>query len=301
MTGARDSILVVDDVAANIHVLYEGLGDEYDVAFATSGEEALELAQRLAPALILLDVMMPVCDGYETCRRLKADATTSQIPVIFVTSRGDEGDELTGFACGAVDYLVKPMNMITAKARIRTHLELKRVRDLLDSQARMDSLTGLANRRAFDEALDREWRRALRSHRPIGVAIADVDEFKRYNDNYGHPAGDACLRSVAGALADCMGRPGDLVGRYGGEEFSYVISEADLGAACAIAEKTRNRVLTLRIEHSASPYRIVSISVGVAACVPEATGGWANLLQAADQQLYAAKKAGRNRVMPTPM
>lgn len=300
MTGARDSILIVDDVAANIHVFYEALGDEYDIMFATSGEEALELAVRQGPALVLLDVVMPGSDGYETCRRLKASVLTSQIPVIFLTARGEEMDEVTGFACGAVDYFVKPMSTATAKARIRTHLELKRVRDLLDSQARVDCVTGLPNRRGFDEALDREWRRALRNHKPIGVAMADVDVFKSYNDRYGHPAGDACLRAISSALADCMGRPGDLVGRYGGEEFCYVISEADLAGACAIAEKTRKRVLALQIEHGGSSHRVVTISVGVAACVPEATNGWQALLESADQQLYAAKSAGRNRVMPCP-
>ena len=300
MLPRRSTILVVDDVPANILVLYEALGADNELTFATSGQEALSLAAEQKPDLILLDVMMPGLDGYEVCRRLKLNDDTRDIPVIFVTALGEEVDEMRGFACGGVDYLVKPIVVPIARARIQSHLELKFMRELLAQQAHLDCLTSLYNRRGFDAAAEKEWRRALRSKSSLAMMMIDVDMFKAYNDRYGHLAGDACLTSVAHALSDALRRPGDVVSRYGGEEFACIVSDADLGAATSLAEQTRRRVEGLKISHAGSPRGVVTVSLGIAACVPSADRTWRELLNAADTRLYEAKAAGRNSVSPSP-
>ena len=181
-------VLIVDDQPANVDVLAEALGSEYEILVATTATRALELAP--TADLILLDVLMPDLDGLEVCRRLKAADATRRIPVIFVTALEQTEDETQGFAAGAVDYIVKPINPAIVRARVRTHLELKAARDLLERLATIDALTGIANRRRFDEAVKDEWRRLSRSDRPITLAIADVDHFKAFNDRHGHAGGD---------------------------------------------------------------------------------------------------------------
>src|SRR5260221_6308621 len=179
----------------------EALNDEYEIFFATSGAKALEIAAASGIELVLLDVVMPELDGFEICRRLKGDERTSSIPVIFVTAREETSDEARGFDVGAVDYITKPIRPPVVRARVRMQLELKRARDLLERLALLDPLTGIANRRRFETALDDEWRRAARHNAWFSLAIVDVDDFKAYNDAYGHTRGDDCLRAVAGQLA----------------------------------------------------------------------------------------------------
>jgi diguanylate cyclase (GGDEF)-like protein len=299
-SDTRTKILVIDDVPANIFVVFDAFRDEYEISFALSGEDGIRLAVEQQPALIMLDISMPGLDGYETCRRLHAGEQTRDIPVMFITAQSEEIDEVVGFACGAVDYLTKPLNVPVARARIRSHLDLKSTRDMLDEQARVDGLTGLPNRRSFDESMGREWRRAQRSRHPLAIAMIDVDMFKSYNDTYGHPAGDQCLRAIGRALDESLRRPGDVAARYGGEEFACIISDADLGTACALADRARNRVESLCIHHEGSPHGVVTISLGVASCVPGPDGDWHAVLRAADERLYAAKAEGRNSVIPAP-
>ena len=175
---------------------------------------ALALAQAEPPPdLILLDVMMPGMDGYEVCRRLKGHAATANIPVLFVSSRDEEEDEARGLSLGAIDYIVKPIRPSIVQARVRNHLDLKRSRDLLQRLTTQDHLTGISNRRRFDDFLDMEWRRAAREQAPISLIAIDIDHFKAYNDHYGHPGGDQCLIEVARTLATCVTRPCDLVAR----------------------------------------------------------------------------------------
>lgn len=242
------SVLIVDDVPVNIQVLAEALREEYRVRIAANGPNALAIAASDDPPdVILLDVMMPEMDGYEVCRRLKNDPETKDIPVIFVTAKSSSEDEVLGLNIGAVDYITKPFSIPVVKARVRTQVQLKVRTELLERLAMVDGLTGIANRRSFDQNLEHEWKRATRNALPISVVMIDIDHFKNYNDNYGHGAGDVCLQQVAGALRSVIQRPADLVARYGGEEFAALLPETDVQGAEMIASAMREAVSSLKL------------------------------------------------------
>ncbi len=291
-------VLIVDDVPDNIRVLSRMLVDDgHQISAATNGRQALKLAAACAPDLILLDVMMPEMDGYEACAALRADPQLSSIPIIFITALADVEDETRGLDLGAVDYITKPFKESIVRVRVRTHLELKRQRDILQQLSHFDGLTGIPNRRAFDERLDQEWRRAVRAHEPLAAVMIDVDHFKQYNDTHGHLAGDDCLRQIASAVADGLMRGGDFVARYGGEEFVGLISGVDGEGLAEVAEKLRAGVEALQIPHGVSPVSPwVTISIGAASCRPMQETPPPTLIEAADQQLYIAKQLGRNRI-----
>jgi diguanylate cyclase (GGDEF)-like protein len=293
----KQRVLIVDDTPTQLKIIIELLRQDHHVIFAKDGATGLDLARSKAPDLILLDIMMPDMDGYEVVRRLKADPATAGIPVIFLTARTKAEDETHGLQLGAVDYIAKPVVPAVLKARVETHLRLKQKADLLERLACLDGLTDLPNRRRLDEYLEQEWRRTVRSGRPLAVLMVDVDHFKAFNDAYGHGAGDACLRQVAAALRGVLRRPADLAARYGGEEFCLVLPEIDLDGATAVAEAARAAVEGLGIPHAHSGCADrVTISLGGAAAVPTREGGVAVLREAADAMLYAAKNEGRNRV-----
>jgi diguanylate cyclase (GGDEF)-like protein len=275
----------------------EALRDDYELFFATSGERALEIVAGGGVELVLLDVVMPGLDGFEICRRMKADEATNRIPVIFVTAREEVGDEARGFDVGAVDYIAKPIQPPIVRARVRTHIELKRAHDLLESLASIDAVTTIANRRRFDTGLDTEWKRCARSQSPLTVAIADVDHFKSFNDTYGHTRGDECLRAVALAIRSVARRPGDLAARYGGEEFAVVLPETEAAAARTIMQTMLDAIRALQIAHSGSSCADhVTISAGAATMVPSIDASPSLIVEAADAALYEAKQSGRNRV-----
>lgn len=301
----RPRLLVVDDQPANVQALYQAFAADHQVFMATGGEQALALCGSMQPDLVLLDVVMPGLDGYEVCARLKADAATRDIPVIFVTAHNDETAETRGLAVGAVDFIAKPINPTIVRARVKTHLTLKRQSDLLRQWVYIDGLTGVCNRRYFDEQLSREWGRAMRQGAPLTLVLIDVDQFKLYNDHYGHQAGDDCLRRIAAALKGGLQRPVDLLARYGGEEFACLLPDTEIPGAVALAQRLGQRVAELQIEHAASTVaRAVTVSLGVCMRRPDATGSAADLLREADAQLYLAKSRGRNQVCgpdtPTP-
>jgi diguanylate cyclase (GGDEF)-like protein len=288
------TLLIIDDVPANIQVLAEALRNDYKVRVATSGAEGLALARQNPPDLILLDVMMPNLDGFEVCRELKDDPITAQIPVIFISARNGFDDEEHGLDLGAVDYIAKPFHLPIVRARVRNHLLLKRRADLLEDLAHVDSLTGIANRRRFDETMGVELRRCLRSQIPLSLLLIDIDHFKQYNDHYGHGLGDLCLNRVANTLSENLGRAADLVARYGGEEFAVIIPGTDTLGARNIAERMRKAVYDQKIAHCDGQF--VSISIGAASLIPNGSTTSRQLIDAADKQLYAAKDAGRNQV-----
>ncbi|HEY3383492.1 MAG TPA: diguanylate cyclase [Vicinamibacterales bacterium] len=297
MEASRQSILIVDDSPANLEALHEVLGPDYELLFATSGQEALELAREQVPDLILLDVMMPGMDGYEACRQLKREARTERIPVIFVTAMDHEQDEERGLNVGAIDYLTKPIRACIVRARVRNHLELKRARDLLESLSITDPLTGLANRRQFDAALETEIRRAQRVAERLALLMCDLDSFKPYNDHYGHVAGDRCLQDVAAVFRETFKRAGELPARYGGEEFAVILPGVTPREAWQLGDRIRAAVESRQLPHRASEVSSwVTLSVGVASAIvtPDVTGAW--LVHRADQALYTSKKNGRNRV-----
>ncbi len=289
-------ILVVDDQPTNIQTLYQILKGDYDVSMATDGSQAISLCQRRPPDLVLLDVVMPGIDGFEVCRRLKADPATRDVPVIFVTARDSTEDETLGLEVGAVDFIGKPVNPPVVRARVRTQIELKRQTDILRSLAFNDGLTGVANRRWFDERLQVEWLRCRRNKLPLSLILLDLDHFKAYNDHYGHQAGDDCLRAAAAAMKSRLGRPADLLARYGGEEFVCLLPETPPDGARAKADDLGRAVFELGLPHVDSPTAsVVSISRGVASAMPAVESSPAELLQRADEKLYVAKRSGRNR------
>ena len=295
----RPRLLVVDDQPVNIQVLYQAFAADHQILMATGGEQALALCVAQQPDLVLLDVVMPGMDGHEVCRRLKADAATRDIPIIFVTAHSDEAAETLGLELGAADFISKPINPKIVRARVRTQLTLKAQSDLLRQWVYIDGLTGVFNRRHFDERLASEWGRAERSGTALSVVLLDVDFFKRYNDRYGHQAGDDCLRSVAACLKACIKRPGDLVARYGGEEFVCLLPDTDLAGAMVVARHLGAAVHALQIAHADSAAAaVVTVSLGV--CCQSSrpvlqTAGAAALLRQADSQLYLAKSSGRHQ------
>ncbi|MES2948304.1 MAG: diguanylate cyclase [Pseudomonadota bacterium] len=295
-TPGDATILVVDDTPANLSLMSSLLKDSYKVKVANRGERALEIARSDAPPdLILLDILMPGMDGYEVCRRLKAQAATKDIPIIFLTAMADVENESMGFALGAVDYIAKPFNKTVVKARIRVHMQLKRQSRLLENLVFMDALTEIPNRRALDQTFEQEWARCARTGSPLSYVLIDIDQFKQFNDHYGHGCGDECLVRIAKALHGCVQRPSDCVGRYGGEEFAAILANTDMDDALHVAQNFHARVAALQIPHalsSVTPH--VTISIGVATAHPVAGQSLQMLSEAADRMLYEAKSAGKN-------
>ena len=296
----RAVILIVDDEIANIEILNATLEDTYEIVFATSGEEAIKIALSDLPDLILLDVLMPGIDGYEVCRRLKEDPLVADVPIIFTTGLGDQEAEVRGLALGAIDYVTKPISPVIVRARVRNHIELKRMRDELAELAVTDALTGLSNRRGLEQSLLQETSRRSRTEEWLSVIILDIDFFKQFNDTYGHSAGDRCIAMVAAALNRAVRRAADLTARFGGEEFACVLPGTGHDAAMAVAHGIRGQIHSLGIPHEGSSidaYVTVSVGVATARCIPGVTPElW---IKAADRQLYMAKANGRNKVFGT--
>ncbi|MEJ6007655.1 diguanylate cyclase [Paucibacter sp. AS339] len=294
--GRKPRLLIVDDQPVNIQALYQVFANDHQVFMATSGQQALAICRDKNPDLVLLDVQMPVMDGYEVCRQIKADTALQDLPVVFVTAHSDAQAETLGLEVGAVDFISKPFNPAVVRARVKTHLTLKLQSDLLRQMVFIDGLTGVYNRRFFDERLDTEFQRARRSNGTLAMLIADVDFFKRYNDHYGHQAGDEALRKVAMTMRAQLKRPADMVSRYGGEEFACILPDTPLEGALALAGEMEAAVRAARVAHAASelgPY--LTISIGVATMQPASGRVEAELVVAADEQLYLAKSRGRGR------
>jgi diguanylate cyclase (GGDEF)-like protein len=298
MNGApMQKVLVADDDAINRQVLGELLKPDYTVIMAKSGEQALEKAALHAPDLILLDVVMPDLDGYEVLRRLRADPQTEHMSVIFISGLDRPEDEANGLNLGASDYIAKPFNPTVVTARVALHLQVVRQRRMLERLAHIDGLTELANRRRFDEMFGAEWQRAQVSGRPLSLALLDIDCFKQYNDQYGHPAGDRVLRAVARSAASFMRRPLDLAARYGGEELVLLMPDTDAAQARQLVGNLCQAIEQLTILHGGSSVApVLTVSLGGATL--HAGGGESapELLEAVDNQLYKAKHAGRNCV-----
>ncbi|HSV30694.1 MAG TPA: diguanylate cyclase [Atribacteraceae bacterium] len=293
----KQKILIVDDSPTNLMMLSESLQADYELLVTTSGESALDKVASNPPNLILLDIVMPGMDGYEVCRRLKENKETRNIPIIFITAKCTEEDEVKGLILGAVDYISKPFRLPIVKARVRTHLELKRKSDILENISNRDGLTGLYNWRQFDTVVGNEWKLATRGGRPLSIILLDLDYFKLYNDNYGHLSGDECLKAVAHVLSKALERASDFAARYGGEEFVVVLPDTALDKAFLMAEKIRKEIEDLKIEHKYSPVSpYVTVSVGVVSTIPPQKTDYRMLLELADNALYEAKKSGRNRV-----
>ena len=293
----QQTVLVIDDDPIVVDILETVFDGDLRILTASSGPEGIERACAEKPDLILLDVRMPDIDGYDTCRQLKSMAETADIPLVFLTARVETEDEFKGLELGAIDYIAKPIIPQIVRARIQNHLLMKRQRDQLANMSMIDGLTGIANRRRFDDHMDQELRRAARTKQPFSLLLMDIDDFKAYNDTYGHARGDDCLRTVAQAIKGHLRRPSDLVARYGGEEFAVVLPDTPIEAAYGLAEKIRLGIVGLNIAHAkARAASHVTVSIGAATSTAEKPLAKPQLIEAADAQLYASKRAGRNRV-----
>lgn len=294
----QGKVLIVDDSVANIQVLNEILCDDYEVFFATSGKQAISMALEEHPDLIILDVVMPQMDGYTVCEHLKAMQETKDVGIIFVTSLNDVEDEAKGLKMGAIDYITKPYNAHIVRARMHNHMELVQHRKLLSSLSVTDGLTCIANRRQFDQVMHRELHRAIRQQESLTLMLVDIDNFKKYNDYYGHVNGDECLKEVASALDDSRVRMTDFVARYGGEEFAIILPNTAFDGAKFMAEKILKTIQDLAIEHiNNNDVGVVTASVGVYSSVPQFNASKERLITLADEALYEAKSQGRNRVV----
>lgn len=298
----RPKLLVVDDQPINIQVIHQIFSTDCQVFMATSGPQALAFCKDTPPDLVLLDVVMPGMDGFEVCAQLQADETTKNIPVIFVTAHADASQETLGLAAGAVDFISKPVNPAVVRARVKTHLTLKFQSDLLRQLVFLDGLTGVFNRRHFDQQLENEWARATRNESALSVILVDVDFFKRYNDLYGHQCGDDCLKSIAVALKTALRRPADMVARYGGEEFVCVLPDTPFREAMVLANHLEAVIRALELPHADSDISsFVTISLGVASRAESNNKGVktasdpAELVSWADARLYRAKSRGRGQ------
>ncbi|CAG36519.1 GGDEF domain-containing response regulator [Desulfotalea psychrophila] len=318
-------ILIVDDRPENLLVL-ESLIDnaEIELVKATSGNAALAATLDHDFALVLLDVQMPGMDGYEVAELMRCNKNTKNIPIIFVTAEHKEKAQIfKGYDSGAVDYLFKPLEPVILKGKIGVFLELYQHKEELEKKSieldnrlceleelqqqleetneqltllsTRDGLTGLLNRRYFDEIYQEELQRSLRLGSELSLLLIDVDNFKAYNDSFGHLVGDNALKAVANALCKSVKRHVDRVARYGGEEFVVILPDTDLKGAEHVAERMRNEVLGLQVSHPRNkPQGLLTISLGVSSVIPKADIELNTLLSVADARLYAAKNAGRN-------
>ncbi|PSO76288.1 MAG: diguanylate cyclase response regulator [Cyanobacteria bacterium QS_4_48_99] len=328
----KNRILVVEDDRDTRELLREVMESEgYEVAEASNGQACLEAYQRQLPDVVLLDAMMPVMDGFTCCKQLQtlfrqasgediheqgqetlqAEAngiltSLKRAPVLMTTALDDPASVERAFAAGATDYITKPIHWEVLRQRVQHLIEQSQLYRQLEAAYRelnrlasLDNLTKLANRRRFDEFLEREWRRMAREKGQLSLVLCDIDDFKLYNDTYGHLTGDFCLYRVAAAIEREAKRPGDLVARYGGEEFAAILPNTDRSGALVVAQKMQESVKALQIPHktsTASEY--VTLSVGTACLfpIPEQDSP-APLFKAADQALYQAKAAGRDRMI----
>ena len=306
-------ILVIDPAAANRRLIGECLAQLPDVqiAAAAEGAQALQLFRERTPSLVLMDIALQDMDGLSVVREIRhwenspeRGSGPSWTPVVLLSSVMDEDVLARGILAGSDDFLYKPVSEVVLLAKVRAMLrivtlqqEIHEAHRQLKELSRLDGLTGIPNRRHFDETLSTEWRRCQRLESPLSLIISDVDFFKQFNDIYGHQAGDTCLRAVAGSLSESLFRVEDTVARYGGEEFAAILPGTDIDGALAVAERMRRSARELRIPHDKGIDGLVSCSFGVASLLPSSADTPLRLLQIADSGLYLAKRNGRNRVL----
>ncbi len=296
MESPKGKILIIDDEPVICNMLAAVLETDYEIFSADDSFEGLRIAREESPDLILLDINMPVFDGHELCSLMKADPATKPIPLIFITALSTPEGETKGLEAGAADYITKPINPSIVLARVKIQIEVKQQRDYLQKLSTIDSLTGVANRRWFDDYLEREWRRCQRDQKPLSLLMFDIDCFKLYNDHYGHVAGDECLIKVAQLLHAVPHRGGDLLARIGGEEFAAILPDTPFEYLDFLAEKFRASVENAALPHDYShAAKIITVSIGGSTIIPDKQSNRVDFLKKADEQLYVAKKLGRNQ------
>lgn len=296
-------LLIADDDATSRTIL-TAMTEEwgYEPLCAEDGEIAWDIIQSEQPTLLLLDWEMPRLHGLDLCRRIREQCTENPPYIIMLTAHDNIEDVVKGLEMGANDYIAKPYNTMELQARIDVgrrmvtlQTELQEAKERLELLASRDELTGIHNRRSFNERFQAEWLRARRHGEPLSVAILDIDYFKKFNDSYGHLPGDICLRSVAQSLEATLKRPMDFLARYGGEEFAIILPNTSDPAV--ILEACRKEVEEIHMEHRLSDHGVITVSIGGASITPQREMGDKNmLLNKADEELYKAKESGRNRI-----
>jgi diguanylate cyclase (GGDEF)-like protein len=301
-------ILIVDDVPLNIEILFQALKSKnYQISMANNGAKALELIPKLHPDLILLDIMMPVMDGIETCKRLKADESTRDIPIIFITAKSTTDDVVKGFKVGGVDYVTKPFRLEEVMARVDTYLrlrktqtdkdslisELKDTQEILMNSAKMDLLTGLHNRVGLEEKLGEEQSRGQSTGKAFSIILADIDHISNINEKFGIKTGDQVIIRTATILTESV-RKHDVAGRWSSEEFLILLPETDVGDAKILAEKIRSRIKNEKLDFNQNRIDL-SLSIGVNVCMPDME--WDKCLVKTEEFLRQAKKLGRNKLV----
>ncbi len=317
-------ILVVDDDPVSRQVICMMMKKQgYRVAALSDGQQCLENCKYLKPNMILLDAIMPKVNGFTCCAQLQEEFGEDCPPILMITALDDPESVDRAFKVGATDYITKPIHWPVMRQRVRRLLQtrwamqelkkqverarlltekLETVNQQLQQLATWDDLTQIANRRCFDSYLEQEWKRLAREQLPMSLILCDVDFFKAYNDTYGHPQGDQCLKQVAQAIHHNVKRSGDLAARYGGEEFAVILLNTPQKGALKVAEDIRRGVKALKLEHTGSKINsVVTLSLGVASLVPHHQLSEDLLVAMADQALYEAKKSGRDRVASLTM
>lgn len=292
-----EKILIVDDSLLQATQLKSILDDEYDVTLAQTAEDGLRRVNEENFSLILLDVVMPGMDGFTLLKKLQEEIVTQSVPVILITSLSDAINEQRGLILGAVDYITKPFNPLIIKARVNTHVKLYSYRRQIERQSMTDQLTGIANRRKYEQYSATKWGEAIRLRVPISICMFDIDRFKVYNDTFGHPAGDKVIAAVAQTASSRLQRSTDFLARYGGEEFVALSMGDSSGKIFQHLREIRQAVEDLHIPHDPSVAQWVTVSIGGVTVIPEMGNAYDFYLKVADTMLYDAKKNGRNRVV----
>lgn len=321
------SILIVDDSKLILRCTEHQLMSAgfSDIDSLNSGEQAFSFLHQgdnyKRVDLILMDVFMEGASGISVCKAIKQDPKFKDIQVMIMTSDTSEEILQQSFDAGAIDYIAKPIRKTELLARVNSAIKLKkemdkvkaREQELLQVKSKLelanlelarlvslDGLTGIPNRRSFDQTIVTEWQRAYDEDTTLGLIMIDIDCFKLFNDTYGHQAGDICLQRVAFTIRQSLKGSFDFVARYGGEEFAVILPSTGSEMTNRIAEKIRIRIQELEMPHETSlvPVGVITVSLGIAAFSPRkiGTNAWTVLVEAADQALYMAKKNGGNAV-----
>ena len=297
MNAKKGSILIVDDENANLKILTHILGPEYTIYTTTNGNDAVKIAADRMPDLILLDILMPGKDGYQTLSEIKKTDKIKKIPVIFISGLDSDEDEEKGLSLDAADYIMKPFSPVVVRLRVRNQIQIVTQMRTIEQLSLIDPLTKIPNRRSFDERLLMEWKQAIREQTQISVLMMDLDKFKSINDDYGHQQGDVVLQTIANIFTAVLKRPCDFAARWGGEEFVVLLPNTPMEGAVDIAESIRQKVESTEIQRENGSKIKITISIGVNSFAPGLENKADDFMDIADKRLFAAKQAGRNRVI----
>jgi len=297
------TILVVDDVKTNVNILVDLLAEEYDVLVSLDGQTALDILEEEKVDLILLDIMMPLMNGYDVCKILKQNQKTKDIPVVFITAMSDEESIEKAYLVGGSDYVTKPFKPRELLARVKKELQVQSLIQELESSkerlkllASIDSLTNLYNRRYFSKVTEHILDLAKREKEDVSLIMMDIDNFKSVNDTYGHQIGDEVIVALSNRLLESQ-RKSDVVCRYGGEEFVVLLPNTDLEGAIVVAEKIREDIGNITVNLGEDSCLQFTVSIGVSMVKMKEERNLEVVLKRADDAMYEAKKSGKNRVV----